>query len=563
MVPGSGPIPGYRGDMRSLVLVVVSCAALGCPSAPVLAPTVSPRCDPVSGFGRFVEDGLARGVDLEVPGDPSPGSCAYVPGGVVAEDLDDDGDVDLLFADPFGSPAAYRNDGTGRFDRVDLGLTLPFADRYALGLSVVDLDGDGLPELAISGASYAAVASNLGGFLFGPYAVVHDSPGFPQRCMNAMAWGDADGDGDLDLLLPVLDPVPFAGAPPVDDEAVVGAPARLLLQEAGVFTPPMPLSPEGVDSVAILGVFTDQDGDGTQEILLGADRGGGPGAGVTAFFRRTAVEPLAFVDEANALAVDQPMSVMGIDSQDVNGDGTLDYCLSDARPSTLRCWVSTPQGYVESALALGLSTTPVNTGDVDDFWVWSTWSLEWTDLDNDGWADVVVVGGPPPPDTCGESAFCATQPDAIYQGAADGRWVDRSMELGWDSPEFHYGLAAADLEGDGYPELIVGPWRGRPQIWNNPCGDHRWLDVALAGLPLNRRGLGARVTVTTDRAVHVQEIHGPRVMGQSPAIVHVGLGQDDIARRIDVVWPDGASSTVVPDGSSLVVVSHPQVGSAR
>ena len=517
--------------------------------------------EPVSGFDRFTEDAAARGIDLEIPGDPSPGSCPYIPGGVVAEDLDADGDVDLLFADPQGFPTAFRNDGSGRFERVTVDVGLPLPGRFALGLAAVDLDGDGLPEVAISGASFAAVASNRGDFAFGPFDVIYDAPEFPRRCINAMAWGDADADGDLDLVLPRLDPVPFEGAPPSDEEAVDPTTGLLLLQRDDGFAAPIPLAPSGGLSVAVLAAVTDHDGDGAPSVLLGADRGGVPGAGPTAFFEpMESAMDFALEDIAGELGIAEPMSVMGIDSQDLNGDGVLDYCLSDALPDSIRCWTSTSTGYADAARSQGFTIDPVQTGDDDDFWFWSTWSLEWTDLDNDGVADLAVAGAPPPPDTCGSGAYCDAQPDAIYSGNGDGTWSNRSAELGWDDPAFHYGLAAADLEGDGYLELILGPWRGRPRIWSNPCGENGWFDVRLVGPAGNRQGIGARVTVQSAARRHVQEVHGPRVMGQSPALVHVGLGQDDLVTGVQVVWPDGAQSTAQPAfGATSLVIEHPSL----
>jgi hypothetical protein len=548
-----------RKSILALLLVPTGCVVA---DGPVPQDTV-PRCEqPTDVFDRFVEDGFERGVEYEYPGDASPGSCPFVPGGMVAEDMDADGDIDLLFANRDGFPFAYRNDGVGAFEQVEIDLSLPLGPtRFALGLSVVDLDGDGLPEVAISGASFAAMARNRGDFQFSAFEVIYDAPEFPRRCINALAWGDADGDGDLDLVLPTLDPVPYEGAPPTDPEVVDAGPSVLLLQADGVFGAPQWLIPLGGPSVAILAAFTDLDGDGTQEILLGADRLGAPGAGETALFQRTSGpdEPLEYEDHAAVFGLGGPMAAMGVDSQDINGDGLLDYCIGDALADSLRCLVSSEEGYVESARALGLSITPPASGE-EDFWFWSTWSLEWTDLDNDGLPDLAVAGGPPPPDTCGEETACTYQPNAIFQGLGVDSWVERTEDVGWGDPEPFYGLAAADLEGDGYPELILTPWRGRPRIWNNPCGEAGWLDVTLRGGPGNRQGLGSRVTVTTSARVHVQEIHGPRVMGQSPALVHIGLPVDEVVEEVHVIWPDGAVSVVESPGPvGRLVVTHPEL----
>ena len=43
--------------------------------------------------------------------------------------------------------------------------------------------------------------------------------------------------------------------------------------------------------------------------------------------------------------------------------------------------------------------------------------------------------------------------------------------------------AIADLDLDGYWELLVSPSEGPPQIWSNPCGAGSWLDIELWVVP--------------------------------------------------------------------------------
>ena len=73
----------------------------------------------VEGFDRFTERAADFGLDLVIEGQYEPGPCGYIPGNVVAQDIDDDGDTDLLYNLRTEAPALYLNDGRGDLTRTD------------------------------------------------------------------------------------------------------------------------------------------------------------------------------------------------------------------------------------------------------------------------------------------------------------------------------------------------------------------------------------------------------------------------------------------------------------
>jgi enediyne biosynthesis protein E4 len=523
------------------------------PVGPVDIELADPCESPVDGFLRLeVGD---RGLDQNNPADDTIRACPWMPGGVVASDLDGDGDHDLLFPEPPGEPVLWV--GGDSFELQPLGLDLSIlGDREVLGQAAIDLDGDDLPEILLVGEGFAASFGNLGALTFDEPELLYFDDEYPISCINSLAVGDIDGDADLDLLLPGLDPIPFDGWVPEPQLQWPGTPDLLLLQDDGVFTVERELLQSPVAWMSMHALFTDRDDDGDLDIFIGSDRArdGRPPA---SFWRNDG----ELIDDAAEIGADTHACVMGSASRDFDGDGDRDYCLSDLS-SRLRCLVNVGGVYVEGADALGLAADLESV----DGWLpaehgpWSPWSVEAVDLDNDGHVDVATAAGPPPgPGGVADSPIAAFQPDVLWQGGVSG-FVDRSGDAGYTDPRSHYGLASADLDHDGTRELILGSWGGPVVLWDNPCGAGSWVEVALEGTPRNRQGFGSRVTVEADGLVDVQEVHGLKALAQSPPELHVGLGSANTVDRIEVRWPDGAVSEVLDlPVNARLTIRHPDV----
>ncbi len=517
-------------------------------------------CDvPYEGFDRLVEQGADRGLRSIDPTVSPDAPCVDFPGAIVATDVDADGAPDLLLGNPRGFPFSYRNDGTGHFEWVEIDIDLPLGvPEQWLGLSAVDLNGDDLPEIAIAGEGHVLVATNLGAWTFGPWEIIFQQTDYPRSCLHTMAWGDIDGDGDLDVLLPGLDRLDDMSSS-VSPEGVSDGPATdwLVYQDAGTFEDARPLSLVDDAIFSLLGVFTDRDADGDLDVFVVGDR-----EHPSAFYRNDGIGgdgEVLLADDASSIGADLRISGMGIDVADIDHDGDLDYCIADASHQ-LRCLFREDDQYFDVGEAIGLSTDlgpyaddPAELEQLNN--VWWGWSVEILDLDNDGWDDVATTAG-------SQSALVEmrpVQPDAIWQGVSDGTFVERSLDLGFSSAgEHHYGMAAADFEGDGYRDLVMMPYEGVPRYWSNPCGSNHWLDIEPVGPPENRASYGARIELEVDGRLWMDEVQNMRTAGQSSASVHFGLGSYEQVDRVTVHWLDG--TTVVAEElptRTTVRVFHP------
>ena len=514
---------------RAFLLLVVP--ALGCSSEPAPGDLVLPNgaelgaevvcVAPTAGADHLTEQAAARGLDV-LPWSEGPPPSPPVASIATASDLDGDGDVDLLMP---SFPSWYQlleNDGTGTFLRRG-----PFAQSNLPppgNMAAADLNGDALPELIVVGDGYVATQQNLGGLSFGDPVVQYMDQQEPMPRLISLALGDLDADGDLDLVTPAVHALgpPGPGLQP-------GHADLLFRNDGGSFTLVDELTPLGTPGHSQVALFTDRDFDGDLDLLIPSEFGNE--SEPTAFFRNDGPgsDWVSLTNDAADIYADLRLAAMGIDAADLNGDGSLDYCISDFGP--VRCLLSDDELYVDGGESLGIRG-PVGIPDND----YASWGVELVDLDADGFLDVVVAGGSPVIDTDFD------HPDQLFFGSRDG-FEDVGEETGFADPDWHYGVVSADFDGDGFRDVLLTGWDGPPKLWMNSCSDGGWLAVELRSADANGEGFGARVQVTSFSTRQVRELHTVRSFNQGPSELHFGLGTDTYAAMVEVTWPDGTVQT--------------------
>ena len=277
-------------------------------------------------------------------------------------DLDGDGDLDLVLGverDAAGTSSAnriYLNDGSGAF--ADSGLALGSAETF--GVAVGDLDGDGKLDLFFGnyGDSNPPDEVWFNASSGGSLQFTASTQAFPNRSTSAVAIGDLDGDGDLDLVLGFgRNSYPSTG------------PDTVWLNDGnGWFTDTGQSLGNGRTIQLALG---DLDGDGDLDLVQLHD-------GSRADY--------AYLNDGNGQfgspvqVADTTMDTKGLAVGDVDGDGDLDLLVTDYGPSAdSRVYLNdgTGQAFVDSGQRL--------TG------TFSTYAML-GDLDGDGDLDAVLVG---------------------------------------------------------------------------------------------------------------------------------------------------------------------------
>ncbi len=481
---------------------------------------------------RFEEVASAVGIAaVHSYADPA----GYVTGGLAAGDVDRDGWVDVVTVGGTGGQnRLWRNRGDGTFvEATTSAMALP--GRFTTAPLLADWDGDGALDLLFGGVYDGDVPTPvtlLRGTGDGGFTDVTAASGVDVSApTHGAAFGDIDGDGDLDLYLAHWLPPFWEPSARLWKNVGAGRFVDVTL-EAGVN---VVRSPVGVDT-SFAPTFADVNRDGHPDLLVAADYGGSfvllnDGDGT---FRSSPSAPLS--DENG----------MGSAVGDFDEDGDLDWFVTS---------IWDPNGVVEGNGNWGVSGNRLyqNRGDgtFDDvtdaagvragFWGWAACAA---DLDLDGHLDLFHVNGFLSP--AGHADEFTHDPSRLFVSNGDGSFTERSASVGLADHEQGRGVACFDYDHDGDVDVFVANNGGPLRLWRNDTsglGRH-WLSVRLRGNAPNTEAVGAWIEVTIGAVTQVRELRaGNNYASQDPAEAHFGLGTTATVDRVRIRWPSGAVTT--------------------
>jgi hypothetical protein len=486
-------------------------------------------------------------------------------GGAVMEDLDGDGDLDLVSStwDPCDGMKGFRNEGDGTFTDVSALWGLD-AQLGAINLSTGDSDGDGRIDLFVSRGGWMGddgrVRSSLlrndigregagGGFTDVTVSAGVASPAYPSQ---TAAWADFDGDGDLDVY--VGNEASLATGAPTSDrlEDAPAFPSQLFRNDGGTFTDVARELGVTNDRWTKAAAWGDYDDDGDSDLFLS-------NIGPNRLYRNDGTgENGGFTDVAKDLGVTEPVLSFPAWWFDYDGDGRLDLFVGtyESAPDEISAWYlgeeveggrprlyrNTGSGFEDATAAAGLTAPALPMGS------------NFGDFDNDGRPDVYLGTGVP--------NLNALMPNQAWRNRG-GRFEDATFELGLGHLQKGHGVAFGDLDRDGDQDLFEQMGGAFPfdrygnVVYRNPTsgseGAARWIVLRLTGTKANRIGLGARVAVTVRSGESTRTVHhvvgSGGSFGASSLQAEIGLGDAEAIEEIVVRWPGSGTVQRFPDAA--------------
>jgi tetratricopeptide (TPR) repeat protein len=457
-------------------------------------------------------------------------------GGVVADDFDNDGLLDVMLsgADPCEPLHYYHNNGNGSFS--DWTERARLADQLG-GLNCVqtDYNNDGWLDLFImrGGWDYPMRNSLLRNNGDGTFTDVTVQSGLDEGAYrtHTAVWADFDNDGFVDVFIGhELD-------------------ASRLFHNKGDGTFEDVSRAAGVDKIAFTkgANWGDYDNDGYADLYVsnfGEDN-----------FLYHNNRNGTFTEVAKSLHVEKPLMSFPCWFFDYDNDGLLDIFVASFMPSltevvkgflglppraeTMKLYRNTGRGaFQDVTKAVGLDR------------VVPTMGANFGDLDNDGYLDFYLGTGAP--------SYASLMPNFMFRNHDGKQFTDVTASTGTGHLQKGHGVAFSDVNNDGRQDVLINLGGAAPgdkynkALFANPGQGNNWLSLKLTGVKTNRAAIGARIKLVVEEAPG-RETARHRVVtsggsfGASSLTQSVGLGRAGRVKELEIYWPTSNTRQVFRD----------------
>ena len=449
-------------------------------------------------------------------------------GGACMADVTGTGQMDLvLMQDGAQAIGVLHRQTDGSFiewNAADAGLKI---SGQAVACAVGDFDADGLNDIVVAMADSLQLFRNLGK---GKWSNVTGQSGLAARNHpTGITFVDYDHDSDLDILI--------TGSP-----SQQGGPSNVLWRNNGNGTFTEQTEPTGLSGsgTTVTAILTDFNNDRAIDLVT---TGGAGGPAIYVNPREGKYPVQLIYQDATQSATD------GIATFDYNKDGWMDFAFTHSGAPGLTLWrnvastdsVSRQFERVQLPLSGGLRG----------------WGVTPIDIDNDGWIDL--------------AAIVETKTGAqvrIFRNRGNGTFADVSHLLGLDSIQLQVarGLIAADVEGDGAPDLIVTQLNAPPILLRNEgANKNHFVRLDLSGYADNKTAIGVKVEVFANGLWQKWELPGASgYQTQGPPQILVGLGSADHIDMLRILWPTGVLQDEIdlPKGPVIAMKEADRRGSS-
>jgi hypothetical protein len=507
---------------------------------------------------------------------------AFGGAGIAAEDINDDGLIDILLLGGRGNKL-FQNMGEGKFRDItaESGISwtrkqddLPGEPRQPI---IADFDNDGKQDIFITFVNDDhRMYRNLGTGKFLD-VTAQTALGGSGLVAGPATVADFDNDGLLDIYIGYFGLYTDGIKPTLARRNFNGLPNQLF-KNMGDFKFQNISFTSGVDNTGWTQALThtDLNRDGWQDLIVGND------FGINAYYQNQGDG--TFKNIASALGVDKPSYTMNIGIADINDDLLPDVYISnivtmdkdqkyvlpgDSTPMKLDAHKMAKMRIVEAndlflseardgkLHAYHSAAKMMGRGSSTTGWAWGA---SYFDVDNDGDDDLYVVNG------MNDFALYSTENPYYTDSTNTARDVllpqsnkENNVFFINDNGRFHNvsersganllgnsrSVAYLDIDSDGDLDMVLNNYHSDAVVYRNNAEQlkNNWIKLKLLGNPevgSNRDAIGARIIATTDTGKRVwREIRcGEAYLTVHTKEQHIGLGKSQVA-NVTIEWPNG------------------------
>ncbi len=538
----------------------------------------------------------------------------YNGAGIGAGDFNNDGKIDLFFSSNQGNNTLYLNKGKLHFEDVTAEAKIPKKKAWNTGVSVVDINNDGLLDIYICRVGNYKILKSQNQLLV---CQGMDKNGVPYYADKAHEYGldfsgfssqavffDYDMDGDLDMFLLNHSVHENGSFRPRKD--FIGTYSelsgdRMYRNDGNHFTDVTHESKINSSAISYgLGVVVaDINLDGYPDLYIGND-----------FHENDYLyinqKDGTFKEDINDQVMHTSKFTMGVDAADVTNDGYPEIISMDmlpADPYILKRSLGENEydifntkiregynyQYTRNNLQLNrgngmFSEIGLYSGVAATDW---SWSPLWMDFDNDGLKDLFISNGIPkrmndidyinfisgqeiqqkladdkiqPNDAILIDKFPKIKiPNKFFKNNGDLVFQDLEQQIGNDKSTYSNGAVYADFDNDGDLDVVVNNIDEPAILYENKNNDFRHkssVDIKLKGPEKNINAIGSKVVVFANKGIRVYEkfpVHG--FLSGMEESLHIGLNTTKIDSMF-LIWPDNTFQSVAlsKDTSSLTLI---------
>lgn len=521
----------------------------------------------------------------------------YNGAGVAIGDIDNDGLSDLFFTGNDAPNVLYKNLGNMQFEDISVKAKIPLKNRWATGVNMVDINGDGFLDIYIGyGGMDNSIYDKTDEFL------INDGSGkFENKIadyglstpLNTMhtSFFDYDNDGDLDLWInthgnfqgKIKDFYTNTGKATKEELNVMTT--KLYRNDDLYFT----------DVTEEAGVYNYNFGLGLATVDLNDDNL------IDVYVANDYFMPdFYFINKGDGTFEDQinkridhsSFFSMGCDVADINNDNILDLAVVDMTPSDhvrnkrlmgsmnikefrlLTEDFKFNRQYMFNSLQLGVGQGYFNEagksiGVSQSDW---SWAALFADFDNDTYKDFYIANGylrdtkdndfrnqvkergARYNEEMTDEIFAEylkiipTQPitNKLYSNQQGENFKDVSEIWTDNTPSFSNGAAYGDLDNDGDLDLVVNNINSPATVLENQLTNNNFIGIKLINPPNPAMTYNAKVKVHTGGTVLRYDYYFSRgYLSSVDQRILCGIGENTTVDKIVISWLDGSESEVL------------------